>query len=372
MKKLSIAQVGSRGIPGHRGGVERVIEAVAPRLAAMGHEVTVYCADAKGEHPAEWRGVKLAYSKGIQSKYFDTISRSVLATLREALGRHDVVHYHSSGSAPLAILPRLFGKKVVVTVHGMDWQRRKWNVFGRWFLQLGEWAAVRFPHRTVVVGPDLKTWLDDKYGSDVTYIPNGVEERLHHAPTRLAEKELEARKYVLFLARLVPEKQVHTLIEAWMGLADKHGMKLAIAGPSWHSVDYAEGLKTQAAGDPSVTFLGEVDEELLEQLYGNCYAYVLPSEVEGMSLSLLDGMAFGACVICSDIAPNLAVVGDAGLSFRVLDAANLRARLAEIMADPDRAEQLRIAARKRISEEFTWDRVAQHWDALYRDVAASA
>lgn len=154
-----------------------------------------------------------------------------------------------------------------------------------------------------------------------------------------------------------------------MGLADKHGMTLAIAGPAWHSVDYAEGLKKQAAGDPTVTFLGEVDEELLQQLYGNCYAYVLPSEVEGMSLSLLDGMAFGACVICSDIAPNLAVVGDAGLSFRVLDAADLRARLAEIMADPERADRLRVAARKRIGEEFTWDRVTERWDALYRKLA---
>ncbi|HEU0067616.1 MAG TPA: glycosyltransferase family 4 protein [Sphingomonas sp.] len=370
MKALRIAQVGSRGIPGHRGGVERVIEAVAPRLAAMGHEVTVYCADWAEDRPEEWRGVKLAYTKGIASKYFDTISRSVLATLREAVAKHDIVHYHSSGSAPLAILPRLFGKKVVVTVHGMDWQRRKWNVFGKYFLQLGEWAAIRFPHRTIVVGPDLKTWLDTKYKSDVTYIPNGVEERVFRAPTRLAEKGVEARKYVLFLARLVPEKQVHTLIEAWMRLADKHGMTLAIAGPSWHSVDYAESLKRQAADDPSVSFLGEVDEEMLEQLYSNCYAYVLPSEVEGMSLSLLDGMAFGACVICSDIAPNLAVIGDAGLSFRVLDATDLRARLSEIMADPDRAEHLRIAARKRIIEEFTWDRVAQRWADLYLDVVS--
>jgi glycosyltransferase involved in cell wall biosynthesis len=371
VKKLSIAQVGSRGIPGHRGGVERVVEAIAPRLVEMGHDVTVYCADWSENRPKEWRGVKLAYTKGIASKYLDTISRSVLATLRETMGKHDVVHYHSSGSAPLAILPRLFGKKVVVTVHGMDWQRRKWNIFGKAFLQLGEWAAIKFPHRTVVVGPDLKTWLDSKYKTNVTYIPNGVEERVHRAPTRLAEKGIETRKYVLFLARLVPEKQVHTLIEAWMGLAQKHGMKLAIAGPSWHSVDYAERLKRQAIEDRSITFLGEVDEELLEQLYSNCYAYVLPSEVEGMSLSLLDGMAFGACVICSNIAPNLAVVGDAGLSFQVLDVADLRARLAEIMADPDRAEQLRIVARKRIIEEFTWDRVAQRWDALYQDVAVN-
>jgi glycosyltransferase involved in cell wall biosynthesis len=284
-------------------------------------------------------------------------------------GRNDIVHYHSSGSAPLALLPRLLGKKTVVTVHGLDWQRRKWGLIGRLSLRFGEWAAIRLPNRTIVVGPDLKKWLDERYNSDVTYIPNGVEERQQRPAHRIHEIGLEARRYVLYLARLVPEKQVHTLIEAWMGLPDKKGMTLAIAGPSWHSKDYAESLKAQAASDPTVRFLGEVDEDVLEELYSNCYAYVLPSEVEGMSLSLLDAMAFGACVICSNILPNLAVVGEAGLSFQVLDAADLRARLAEIMADPDRAEALREAARARISEEFSWDRIAERWAKLYEDVA---
>jgi glycosyltransferase involved in cell wall biosynthesis len=368
VRTLRISQIGSRGIPGHRGGVERVVEAVAPRLVREGHEVTVYCADWSGRDLTEWHGVRLAYVKSIKSKYLDTIGRSIIATFREAFGGNDIVHYHSSGSAPLSLLPRLLGKKTVVTVHGMDWQRRKWNMVGRLALRFGEWAAVRFPHRTIVVGPDLKRWLDDRYGTDVDYIPNGVEQRVQRPAKKIGEAGLEPRKFVLFLARLVPEKQVHTLIEAWMALADKR-MTLAIAGPSWHSQDYADGLKAQAAGDQTIRFLGEVDEEMLEELYSNCYVYVLPSEVEGMSLSLLDAMAFGACVICSDIAPNLAVVGDAGLSFKVLDAADLRSRLDEIMSDPERAEALRAAARQRIDEEFTWDSVAARWDRLYRSVS---
>jgi glycosyltransferase involved in cell wall biosynthesis len=368
-KPLKISQIGSRGIPGHRGGVERVVEAVAPRLVTEGEEVTVHCADWSGEKPSSWRGVNLVYNKGYNSKYFDTISRSLGATLMECFGKNDIVHFHSSGSAPLAILPRLFGKKTVVTVHGMDWQRRKWNIFGRLALQFGEWAAVRFPHQTLVVGPDLKTWLDEKYGTDVLFIPNGVEPRVQRPAAKIKDMGLEARKYVLFLARLVPEKQVHTLIEAWMGLADKHGMKLAIAGPSWHSKDYAEELVKQAAPDPSVQFLGEVDEETLEELYSNCFLYCLPSEVEGMSLSLLDAMGFGACVVCSDIAPNKTVVGDAGLTFKVLDATDLRARLAEIMADPDRAERLRVEAKARIDAEFSWDSIAKRWNKVYHAIA---
>ncbi|MGD9812718.1 MAG: glycosyltransferase family 4 protein [Sphingobium sp.] len=365
MRQMRISQIGSRGIPDHRGGVERVVEAVAPRIAERGHQIDVHCAgDGKGQ-PRQWRSVNLLYSRGIRSKYLDTISRSIIATFREAFGRNQVIHFHSSGSAPLAIIPRLLGKKTVVTVHGMDWQRRKWNIFGRLALQFGEWAAVRFPHRTVVVGPDLKKWLDEKYGTNVTYIPNGVEVRPQPAPNQIKALGVEARKYVLFLARLVPEKQVHTLIEAWMGLADKRGMKLLIAGPAWHSKDYAEGLKRQAAGDDSVKFLGEVSEALLEELYANCYCYVLPSEVEGMSLSLLDAMGFGACVISSDIPPNKTVVGDAGMTFRVLDVADLRARLEEIMADPERAEAYRTAARARISAEFSWDVITGRWLEVY-------
>lgn len=371
MKRLKITQIGSRGIPGHRGGVERVLEAVAPRMAAKGHEVTVHCAGSGARQPKQWRGVKLTYSGGINSKYFDTISRSIIATIKESFGPNDIVHFHSSGSAPLAIIPRIFGKKTVVTVHGMDWQRRKWNIFGRWALQFGEWAAVRFPHKTLVVGPDLKQWLDERYKANVIYIPNGVESHAQPEPREMLELGIEKRKFILFLARLVPEKQVHTLIDAWKGIADKKGMKLVIAGPSWHSQEYADDLKRQAAGDPTVLFTGEVSEQMLEELYTNCYCYVLPSEVEGMSLSLLDAMGFGACVICSDILPNKTVVGDAGVTFKVLDTADLRSKLEGIMADPQRAEALRIAARARIDSNFNWDHVADRWlaefEKLYDD-----
>lgn len=366
--RLRVSQIGSRGIPGHRGGVERVVEAVAPRLAARGHDVTVYCAATGKDEPDEYLGVRLRHVRSPRSKHLDTLLRSFLATLREMFGRNQIVHYHASGSAPLAFLPRLMGKKVVVTVHGLDWQRRKWNLFGRLFLQVGEWAAMRLPHRTVVVGPDLKAALDGLYGSDVLLIPNGVEDRTQRPAREILERGLTHRGFILFLARLVPEKQCHTLIEAWMSLADKHGQKLAIAGPSWHSADYAASLKEMAKNDPSVVFLGEVSEQMLEELYSNCTAYVLPSEVEGMSLSLLDAMAFGACVVASDIPPNAYVVADAGYTFPVRDTAALGRCLRRILDNPEEAEQRRAAARARINSEFRWDSIALKWESLYREL----
>ncbi|WP_119300606.1 glycosyltransferase family 4 protein [Dongia deserti] len=366
--RFKVAQIGSRGIPGHRGGVERVVEAVAPRLAARGHDVTVYCASWSREKAPTWRGVTLKYVPSVKSKHLDTLLRSFVATLGAMFGPADILHYHGSGSAPLAALARLAGKKVVVTVHGADWARRKWGALGRWFLQFGEWAALKIPHQTIVVGPDLKSGLDRIYGTDTLFIPNGTEERPKRPAKAILDLGLAARGYVLFLARLVPEKQCHTLIEAWMSLKDKGDLKLAIAGPVWHSVEYAASLKEQAKDDPSVLFLGEVSEEILEELYSNCISYVLPSEVEGMSLSLLDAMAFGACIICSDIPANAYVVSDAGLTFPAGDVGALRARLQEVISDPAHAQHLRDAALRRINNEFSWDQIAQRWEEAYRRV----
>ena len=365
--RIKVSQIGSRGIPGRRGGVERVIEAIAPRLVNHGYDVKVYCDSWSDYTEKTWKGVSLDCVASLKHKYLETIVRSALATAKEMFGRSDVVHFHGSGSAPLALLARMAGKKTIVTVHGLDWQRRKWNWVGKLALLVGEWSAVKFPHQTVVVGLNLKTWLDARYKSDVIYIPNGVELRPRRAPEKIAKLGIEGRKFVLFLARLVPEKQTHLLIEAWKNLADNHGMKLVIAGPTWHSVEYVQQLKDAAGDDPSILFLGEVEEAVLEELYGNCYTYVLPSEVEGMSLSLLDALAFGACAICSDIPANVEVLGDAGLSFRSLDANDLRDKLALLMADPDHAERLRGAALARATSDFGWDEVVKKWDQLYCD-----
>lgn len=366
-RERSVSQVGSRGVPDGRGGVERVLEAVSPRLADRGIDTTVWCSWNRSR-PGSWRGVRLAYAPSVPSKHFDTFVRSALAVACECVRGSSVIHIHASGSAPLALIARLFGKKVVVTVHGADWKRRKWGRAGRWFLRFGEWAAVRFPHRTVAVSEGLARALEDAYGRPVDYIPNGVEDRRARPADRIGEFGLRGDDYLLYLARLVPEKQPHVLIEAFKALSDRHGMRLVIAGPAWHSADYSEHLRRLAGDDPDIVFTGEVDEELLEELYSNCAAFVLPSEVEGMSLSLLDAMAFGACTVSSDIPANVAVVADAGRSFRVGDAAHLASVLEELLDDPEQMKALRIAARTRITTDFTWDAVADRWVALYEEL----
>ena len=360
-----VAMIGSRGFPGQTGGVERVLEAVGPRLVAKGRaRVRVHCANWLEYEGDEYRGVQLHRVGGLRTKYGDTLTRSLLATLRELRSDSDVVHYHSVGSAPLALLPRLFGKKVVVTVHALDSQRSRWNLLGRTFLRFGEWASVRFPHQTVVVGQELKEHLEDAYNRPVTYIPNGAEEREHQPARLIFDHDLEPGRYMLFLARLVPEKGVHTLIEAFRRLPSDDGFKLAIAGPPWYESEYNRQLHELAADDPRVVFLGEVDGLLLEELYSNCFAFVLPSEVEGMSLSLLDALAFGCCIVTSSIPPNARLVEDVGLTFETSDVDSLEQRLREVIADRELVDTLRAAATVR-GRRYSWDTIADEWADMY-------
>lgn len=364
----TVAMIGSRGFPGQPGGVERVLEAICPRLVTSGHaDVTVYCANWLDHDSDAYGGVHLRRVNGLRSKYADTISRSLIATCRELIGGSQVVHYHSIGSAPLSILPRLFGKKVVVTVHALDWQRSKWNSWATRFLRFGEWASVRFPHRTIAVGPEIKEYLEKEYGRTVTYIPNGAERKETVTPTTLEERGLEPGKFVLFVGRMVPEKGIHHLVEAFRSLPPDIDAQLALAGPIWYETEYHQSLLAMIDGDERIRFVGMADDDLLAELYSACACFALPSDVEGMSLSLLDAMAFGCSIVTSSIPPNMNLVGDAGLVFTAGDAGELRDRLVEILRDEDGASLLRMRAKER-SKTFDWDTIAESWADIYDDL----
>lgn len=367
---VKVAMIGSRGFPGQGGGVERVLESVTPRIVHTGRaDIWVYCADYVDYEGDDFHGVQLRRLPSVRSKYGDTFTRSLLATLRELRGEADVVHFHSIGSAPLAWMPRLFGRRVVLTVHGLDWQRSKWNRIGRAFLRFGEWTAMRFPHETIVVSEELKAELEARHGRPTTFITNGAEPRTSVPVSIIRERwGLEPGSYVLFLGRLVPEKGAHTLIEAFRQLADPD-VKLVIAGPAWFEGTYNEELRSLAAGDDRIVFTGEVDEPPLQELYANCSCFVLPSEIEGMSLALLDGLAFGCAIVTSDIPENANLVGDAALTFPTGDADALADRLERILSDGSLADSLRASAARRAADSFDWDKIAEQWLAVYERVA---
>jgi glycosyltransferase involved in cell wall biosynthesis len=358
---MKIAMIGSRGIPETYSGIETALKAMCPRLVALGHDVTVYCRRYYGL-PQEYEGVRLVSLPSINTKHLDTISHVLLCTLDSAFRDFDILHFHALGPTLLSWLPRMQGRKVVATVQGLDWQRAKWGRLARSVLQVGETTSARLPHRTIVVSRELKKHYEATYGSSFVYIPNGVDIPSPVPPRRIMEEYgLLGSDYIFFASRLVPEKGAHFLLDAYSRLDTTH--KLVIAGEGVHIEDYVDSLKQMAT--PDVIFTGYVSGELLAELFSNAYLYVLPSEMEGLSLSLLEAMSYGLCPLTSDIPENLEVIGDCGFSFRSGDADSLREMLQRLVNEPDVVKEHGVRARLRVQHEYGWDRITDLTDSVY-------
>jgi glycosyltransferase involved in cell wall biosynthesis len=362
---LKIAFLGLKGIP-FPAGIENFTEEVGARLAARGHEVTVYVRP-YCDVGDRFKGMRIQHLPSVNTKHLDAITHTLLASVHVLGTDADIVHYHALGPSVFAWLPRLAGRATVSQVHGLDWERKKWGWFARQCLRTAEYAALYFPHRTLAISRSLVSYFAAHYGREVDYVPTGVTPGEHHSPALIREWGLEGGDYLLFLGRLVPEKGCHYLLEAFAGLDTPY--KLVIAGPASHTEEYAEQLRS-AAG-PNVIFTGAVTGQLLDELYSNAYLYVLPSDVEGLPHSLLHALSFGKCVLASDIDANCEAMGECGVSFPRGDVAALRSRLTELLADPARVETLAAQGPARVQREYTWDAVVDRMEASYRSVLAN-
>jgi glycosyltransferase involved in cell wall biosynthesis len=209
-------------------------------------------------------------------------------------------------------LPKLVGKKTVVTVQGLDWQRKKWGPFARQVLRLGEKAAVRLPNKTMVVSQTLQSYYRNQYGAETIYIPNGAPLLDARPIDQIRNWGIERGKYILFLGRFSPERNCHLLIEAFEGLNTK--VKLVLAGGASPSDEYGRELRRHAG--QQIHFLDYVSGTPREELLSNAMIFVLPSDMEGLSLALLEAMGTGLCVLASDIPENRELVEGAGFLFK--------------------------------------------------------
>ena len=362
---LRIAVVGSRGIPTAYSGIETSLAELCPRLADRGHHVVVYCRKSYGL-PGCYRGVKLVSLPSLGTKHLDTISHVFLSVAhllaREAV---DIVHFHAIGPTLLSWIPRLGNKKVIATVHGEDWRREKWGRGAKSVLRLGEVASARIPHRTIVVSRTLERHYRESYGISVDYIPNGIAIRSPRLPQQITSAYgLRGGDYILFAGRLVPEKGCHYLVEAFQRLGGD--LKLVVAGKGSHTDRYVETLTRQASS--AVLFTGHVSGVILEELYSNALLFVLPSTVEGLSLSLLEAMAFGRCVVSSDIPENREIIGDAGFVFKNGDPGDLERILRGIIGQPELLRGLGQRARELVLKKYDWDEITRATEAVYQSV----
>ena len=362
---MKIAMFGHKRIPSREGGVEVVVQELSARMAALGHEVTCYNRGGAAEQP-EFAGVRLKTVPTLDKKGLAAVTSSFFAALAAAFSRADVCHIHAEGPAFMSFLPKLFGKKVIVTVHGLDWQREKWKSgFGAKYIRWGEKMAVRFADEIIVLSRNVQDNFLTQYGRTTHHIPNGVTKPEHQPPEQITERfGLEKDGYILFLGRLVPEKGVHDLIEAFKKTeTDK---RLVIAGGSSDTDEYVENLKAQASEDARILFTGFVQGRLLEELYSNAYLYVLPSHLEGMPLSLLEAMSYGCCCVVSDIPECAEVVEDHAAIFSKGDAGALQACLQKLCDDPQQVGKFRSEASGFICGKYNWDDVTKKTLELYQ------
>ncbi|MCX5800476.1 MAG: glycosyltransferase family 4 protein [Candidatus Eisenbacteria bacterium] len=361
---MKIAMIGQKGIPATYGGIERHVEEVGIRLASRGHEVSVYCRFYYTRVTDKYRGVRLLRLPSVKTKHFDTPTHCAISTLDSVFRGYDIVHFHALGPSLFSFMPRLTGAKTVVTVHGLDWQREKWGPAASWILKRCEYPAIHFPSRTVVVSRTLQEYFRNKYGIETTVVPNGTNIPTSRALSKLKKAGLEAGNYVLFVGRLVPEKGCHFLIEAFEKLDTR--TKLVIAGGSSFSSEYVDTLKRHASS--RVVFLDYVYADTLEELWSNALLVVQPSTLEGLSISLLEALSYGRCVLVSDIPENLEVVEDCAPSFRSKDVEDLRSKLEMLLGSPELLAAYENKAKRHILNRFTWDGVTNSLEQVYLEL----
>jgi glycosyltransferase involved in cell wall biosynthesis len=369
---LRIAMVGQKGIPATFGGIEHHVEELGARLAAMGHDVTVYC---RTSYPTEQvdrhRGMRLRYLPTAGTKHLDAIAHSAVSTAAAMFAGHDVVHYHALGPGLLAPLPRYLSRaKVVLTVHGLDNERAKWGPAARAVLGAAHRMSATVPDRTVVVSKALRQHYADTFGRPAVYIPNGVDEPLPR-PARRIEREfgLTPGSYLLFVGRLVPEKAPDQLIRAYRQVSGDR--RLVLVGDSSFTDEYVGELRRLADTDPRVLFTGYAYGDLLGELYSNAAAFVLPSLLEGLPLTLLEAASYGLPLVVSDIAPHREVLGGDGPGRRVFPAGNERALASVLTGVLDRADAERDGAarvRAQILAGYQWREAARSVERVYQDV----
>lgn len=367
-RKLNIAMLGHKHIPSREGGIEVVVEELSTRMVQKGGAVT--CLNRSGHHVSgrqyddekkEYKGVKIRKVLTINFKGIAAMTSSLFGSLTAAFGSYDVVHIHAEGSAFFSFIPHFLGKKVIVTIHGLDWDRAKWGKFSSWYIKQGEKNAVKYADEIIVLSEGIKKYFQKTYGRKTVFIPNGVTRPQIREPREIKKWGLDKDGYVLFLGRIVPEKGVKYLVEAWKGVTtDK---KLVIAGGSSDTGKFMEELRK--IGE-DIIFTGFVQGLVLEELYSNAYIYTLPSDLEGMPLSLLEAMSYGNCCLVSDIEECASVIEDKGITFKKSNVEDLRKKLQWLCDSPEVTEKYKKEGADFICSKYNWDLIADQTLELYR------
>ncbi len=368
---MKIGIIGHKRIPSNEGGIEKGVEQHSVRMVARGHQVTAYNRGGHNVFGKEFDRKKRKTYKGVKIVTIPTTKGSssvpiysFLATLHAAIARYDCVSYRASGSCAMIPLAKLFGLRVVASLHGIDSQRDKWGGFASKYLEFGEKMAAQKADVCLVLSRNMKEYIDNKYGVNSVLFANGIDKPDYHAPEIIKEKYgLEKDSYILSLGRIVPEKGIHYLIDAFR--KSKTDKKLIIAGGAEANKDYYNQLLQAAQGDERIIFTGFVMGQEIQEFYSNAYIFALPSNLEGMANALLEAMSYGNCCLVSDIPENTEVVKDKAVIFEKGNVIQLTDRLQELLDNPELVNMYKKQASSYILEHYNWDLIVEQMLRIY-------
>lgn len=370
---MKIAMIGQKKIGNREGGVEVVVEELSTRMVKMGHDVICY--NRKGKHALDkkvktykksiYKGVILKECITIDKKGLAAVTSSFFGTWKILFSNADIVHYHAEGPcAWMWIIKLLSKKKIVATIHGLDWQRAKWGSFATKFIKFGEKCAVKYADEIIVLSKNVQKYFQDTYNRETVFLPNGVNEPEKIKIDIMKKKyNLEKDDYILFLGRIVPEKGIHYLIEAFKNI--KTNKKLVIAGGASDTNQYYADLKSSSLNNNSIIFTGFVQGKELGELYSNAYVYCLPSDLEGMPLSLLEAMSYENCCLTSDIEECAEVIKNMGVTFKKANIKDLENKLQYLIDNKNIVDKYKNNAKNYILKKYNWDVIVNNTIKLY-------
>ncbi len=353
---MRIALLGTRGIPARYGGFETFAEELSVRLAARGHQVTVYCRE-RFKHPV-YRGVRLQYLPTIRHKYFDTLAHTFLSTIHLLVHRQDVALYCNGANAIFTLWPRLLGIPAALNVDGIERNRKKWNRLAKFWYLISEWLATFCPAVVITDARTVETYYRMRYGKRSTFIPYGAEVGKVRTTGILQKLRLEPGQYFLYVSRLEPENHALTVRQAFEKVHAP--MKLVLVGDAPYAQEYIARVRDTV--DPRIILPGAIYGNGYRELGSHCFAYIHATEVGGTHPALIEAMGRGALALYRNTPENAEVAGDAGIPFEPEELVE-KLEMVLSMSEPER-EALRNRAMERVRERYSWEAVTDQYERL--------
>ena len=371
---MKVAMIGHKVVPSRRGGIENVLTSLCPLLAESGIDVTCYNRSSdsvENEYigtvvDKKYHNVTLKNAWTLNARGLSAMIASFTAAISATFSRYDILHFHAEGPCAAMWIPKMFGKRCVATVHGLDWQREKWgHSFASKYIKFGERVMVKCADEIIVLSESARDYFKETYNRETVLIHNGIEKPIKKEADKITELyALSKGEYICMVSRLTAEKGVHYLIDAYNRI--KTDKKLVIAGDTSDTDEYVKLLKEKAAGNPNIIFTGFISGDTLKEIYSNAYLVTLPSDIEGMSLSLLEALAYGNAVLCSDIPENTLVTEDKAMHFKKSNIEDLADKLQLMCDDENTVNKLKNGVDEFILSKYNWNDVAAATHNLYK------